>query len=88
MRANFPLRLVGKVVSAADARVATGQSGTGAHLLCGRGDFLSVGGGNIPMRFQVAFISDRDVQQEMLALQHDLPVLVKAPGWGRIGTKR
>lgn len=69
MRANFPLRLVGKVVSAEDARMATGQAGTGAHLLSGRGDFLSVGGGIAPIRFQVAFISEREVSNSIGSLQ-------------------
>ena len=45
MRANFPLRLVGRVVSANDAKIASGRAGTNAHLLNGRGDFLAVAGG-------------------------------------------
>jgi len=68
MRANFPLRLVGKVVSASDARVAAGRSGTGAHLLNGRGDFLAVNGGDMPIRFQVAYISDKDLRAQVVAL--------------------
>ena len=58
MRANFPLRLVGRVTSAQDARVASGRAGTGAHLLHGRGDFLAVSGGDHPLRFQVAQMGD------------------------------
>jgi len=54
MRANFPLRLVGRVTSAQDARVASGRAGTDAHLLHGRGDFLAISGGDRPIRFQVA----------------------------------
>ncbi|MDF1514907.1 MAG: DNA translocase FtsK [Anaerolineae bacterium] len=53
MRANFPLRLVGKVTSAQDAQVASGRAGTNAHCLGGRGDFLAVSGGDNPLRFQV-----------------------------------
>ena len=64
MRANFPLRLVGKVVSSSDARVATGRGGTDAHLLSGRGDFLAVGGGGEPIRFQVAFVSEEELRTE------------------------
>lgn len=60
MRSNFPLRLVGKVVSAQDARVASGRAGTGAHMLNGRGDFLAVGGSAVPIRFQVAFVSKKE----------------------------
>ena len=65
LRANFPLRLVGKVVSADDARVAAGRAGTDAHLLNGRGDFLAVGGSAQPLRFQVAYIGEREAQQEL-----------------------
>ncbi len=56
LRANFPLRLVGKVTSATEARLASGRAGTEAHLLQGRGDFLAVGGRQI-IRFQSAYIS-------------------------------
>jgi S-DNA-T family DNA segregation ATPase FtsK/SpoIIIE len=63
MRANFPLRLVGRVVSADDARVASGRGGTSAHLLSGRGDFLAITGAEEPLRFQVAYISERDLQK-------------------------
>ncbi len=68
MRANFPLRLVGKVVSADDARVASGRAGTNAHLLNGRGDFLAVSGGDAPIRFQVAYIADKELRQHLTAL--------------------
>lgn len=65
MRANFPLRLVGRVVSADDARVASGRAGTQAHLLNGHGDFLAVLGGDAPLRFQVAYIEEKDLQQHV-----------------------
>jgi S-DNA-T family DNA segregation ATPase FtsK/SpoIIIE len=68
MRANFPLRLVGRVVSADDARVASGRAGTNAHLLSGRGDFLAVSGGENPIRFQVAYIDEKDLKQQMAML--------------------
>ena len=61
MRANFPLRLVGRVTSAQDARVASGRAGTEAHLLHGRGDFLAVSGGDQPIRFQVAQVESQKV---------------------------
>lgn len=69
MRANFPLRLVGRVVSADDARVASGRAGTNAHLLNGRGDFLAVTGGDSPLRFQVAYIGEKELRQQMTALR-------------------
>jgi DNA segregation ATPase FtsK/SpoIIIE, S-DNA-T family len=65
MRANFPLRLVGRVAAAQDARVSTGRGGTDAHLLHGRGDFIAVSGGDHPIRFQVAHITDKDIAAEM-----------------------
>jgi len=65
MRANFPLRLVGRVTSAQDARVASGRAGTDAHLLHGRGDFLAISGGDKPIRFQVAQITEREVSKQM-----------------------
>lgn len=75
VRANFPLRLVGKVVSAEDARVAAGQAGTGAHLLAGRGDFLAVGGSAQPIRFQVAFIGEDELRQQVRGLRRGQPAL-------------
>jgi DNA segregation ATPase FtsK/SpoIIIE, S-DNA-T family len=77
MRANFPLRLVGRVAAAQDARVATGRGGTDAHLLHGRGDFIAVSGGDQPIRFQVANITDRDITTEM-AYTRPLPALTVA----------
>jgi len=53
LKANLPLRLVGRVVSAEDARVATGISGSGAEKLLGSGDFLAVTAGRV-IRFQAA----------------------------------
>jgi S-DNA-T family DNA segregation ATPase FtsK/SpoIIIE len=53
LKANLPLRLVGRVVSAEDARVSTGMPGTGAERLSGSGDFLAVASGRV-IRFQAA----------------------------------
>lgn len=70
MKANFPLRLVGRVVSADDARVATGVGGTHAEKLNGHGDFVAVTASGL-VRFQAAYISGEDVgrmlQQNLLA---------------------
>lgn len=80
MRANFPLRLVGKVVSANDARVATGRGGTDAHLLSGRGDFLAVGGGESdPLRFQVAYVGEQEIRDEINQLRRSSPSALPAP---------
>lgn len=68
LRANFPLRLVGRVASTNDALVAAGRGGTDAHLLEGRGDFLAVGGGTTPLRFQAAYVTEEEVREEIAAL--------------------
>jgi S-DNA-T family DNA segregation ATPase FtsK/SpoIIIE len=62
IRANFPVRLVGKVVSPEDARVAAGIGGTGAEKLAGRGDFLAVAAGQV-LRFQAAYVSAAEMEQ-------------------------
>jgi S-DNA-T family DNA segregation ATPase FtsK/SpoIIIE len=62
IKANFPVRLVGRVTSVEDARTATGWSGTGAERLLGRGDFLAVAEGRVT-RFQVAHVSAGEIRQ-------------------------
>jgi S-DNA-T family DNA segregation ATPase FtsK/SpoIIIE len=62
IKANFPVRLVGRVTSASDARTATGWSGTGAERLTGRGDFLAVAEGRVT-RFQAAHVSPKEIRQ-------------------------
>ena len=42
LKANLPMRLVGKVSSVEDARMAAGRSGSGAEKLRGCGDFIAV----------------------------------------------
>ena len=59
LKANFPTRLVGRVGSSEDARVATGLAGSGAEKLLGRGDFLAVAAGQT-VRFQVAWTPVQD----------------------------
>lgn len=61
VQANFPVRLVGRVASASDARVASGWSGTGAERLEGRGDFVAVAEGRV-RRFQVAFVTRGEIR--------------------------
>ncbi len=53
LKANLPLRLVGRVVSLEDARTASGMPGTGAEKLMGCGDFIAVASGRV-IRFQAA----------------------------------
>jgi S-DNA-T family DNA segregation ATPase FtsK/SpoIIIE len=62
VRANFPVRLVGKVVSPEDARVAAGIGGTGAEKLAGHGDFIAVASGQV-LRFQAAYVGLAEMEQ-------------------------
>jgi S-DNA-T family DNA segregation ATPase FtsK/SpoIIIE len=67
VKANFPVRLVGRVTSTEDARVAAGVGGTGAEKLTGRGDFIAVTGPGT-IRFQAAYIGPHemaDVTQQL-----------------------
>jgi S-DNA-T family DNA segregation ATPase FtsK/SpoIIIE len=59
-RSNFPVRLVGSVASADDAKIAAGIGGTGAEQLMGRGDFLLVAKGQVT-RFQGAYVSEGEI---------------------------
>jgi S-DNA-T family DNA segregation ATPase FtsK/SpoIIIE len=56
IKANFPIRIVGKVTGADEARVASGIGGTGAERLAGRGDFVLVAAGEM-VRFQAAYLA-------------------------------
>lgn len=67
-RSNFPVRLVGSVASADDAKIAAGLPGTGAEKLLGRGDFLLVAKGQVT-RFQAAYVSEPDIKQVVDQLQ-------------------
>jgi DNA segregation ATPase FtsK/SpoIIIE, S-DNA-T family len=60
VKANFPVRLVGSVVSAEDAKVASGIAGSNAERLLGRGDFLLVAKGQV-IRFQAAYADSREL---------------------------
>lgn len=67
VKANFPARLVGAVVSPEDAKVAAGVAGTGAERLSGRGDFLLVVRGEV-MRLQAAYASAKEIAQVVSGL--------------------
>ena len=60
LRANFPLRLVGRVASAQDAALAAGRANSNAHLLSGHGDFLAFSS-QPTLRFLVPFIPERHI---------------------------
>lgn len=68
MKANFPVRIVGRVTDPSEAYNATGAKGTGAENLAGRGDFILVGGGETsPIRFQAAYISQEDLDSMIIS---------------------
>jgi S-DNA-T family DNA segregation ATPase FtsK/SpoIIIE len=64
LKANFPVRLVGRVGSAEDARVAAGTAGTNAEKLLGRGDFVLIAAGQ-QIRFQAAWLPAKDWPEVM-----------------------
>jgi S-DNA-T family DNA segregation ATPase FtsK/SpoIIIE len=61
VKSNFPVRVVGSVASAEDAKVAAGLPRTGAERLLGRGDFLVVARGE-KIRVQGAYASATEIQ--------------------------
>jgi S-DNA-T family DNA segregation ATPase FtsK/SpoIIIE len=67
---HFPVRLVGRVSSTADARTVTGWSGTGAERLLGRGDFLAVAEGRV-VRFQSAHVSPEETAKLLAYLAQE-----------------
>lgn len=78
MKANFPVRLVGRVTSIEDARVATGVGGSGAEKLGGRGDFIAVSCAGLT-RFQSAFIPPHEIDLLVSQLQSG------HSGWRTVG---
>ena len=68
MKANFPVRLVGSVVSPEDAKVAAGVAGTAAERLLGRGDFLLVAKGQV-VRFQAAYAGEPELAAIVAQIQ-------------------
>ncbi len=82
MRANFPVRLVGRVVSAADALIAAGIPKSSAEHLTGRGDFLCVANGEV-LRFQARAIAPADIQRSLgtTPLPRALAAVTAASAW-------
>lgn len=60
LRANLRCRLVGRVASPEESRLATGLDGTGAERLLGRGDFLLLAGGEI-IRLQAVSVEPGEI---------------------------
>ena len=68
IKSNFPVRLVGSVACAEDARIATGLAATGAERLLGQGDFLVVVKGQVT-RLQAAYLDAGEVPALVAQLQ-------------------
>lgn len=62
MRANFPCRIVGRVASIDDSRIAAGRGGIGAEKLNGRGDFIIIAGQE-QIRFQAPLVSHDEMRR-------------------------
>ena len=62
IKSNFPVRIVGSVASAEDAKVAAGLPRTGAERLMGKGDFLVVARGE-QFRVQGAYASPAEIRR-------------------------
>ena len=82
---NLPCRLVGQVVSGLDAALATGQKGSGANLLPGRGSFVVVAGGRMD-RLTAPLVRDGDVEMVGRMTRHGPPTGSEAAG-DRAGTQ-
>lgn len=90
VKANFPVRLVGKVTSAVEALVASGIAGTDAEKLAGRGDFVLVAAGE-KIRLQIAHLPAADYAA-FDARRHPAAVQqverAPAPSWLRLASIR
>lgn len=74
LKANLPVRLVGRVGSVDDARVAAGLPGSGAEKLIGNGDFIVVSGGEA-IHFQSAYVSGEDLAELRRIILARIPLL-------------
>jgi len=77
-KANFPVRLVGRVTTPEEAKVATGLAKSGAEKLLGRGDFLVVSNG-LTIRFQAAYISPAQIKSLVNRIRNRAIPARKAP---------
>jgi len=67
VKSNFPVRIVGSVASAEDAKVAAGLPRTGAERLLGRGDFYVIARGE-QLRVQGAYASEAEIKRVVAQL--------------------
>ena len=73
LRANLPVRIVGKVANGEAAQLAAGLPDTQAEYLLGQGDFLAVVGG-VVTHFQAAYIGDYDLHLCLDDLHRNRPL--------------
>jgi S-DNA-T family DNA segregation ATPase FtsK/SpoIIIE len=80
VKSNFPVRIVGSVASAEDAKIATGLPRTGAQLLLGKGDFVVVARGH-KIRVQGPYVSAHEVRRAVSLLSSGRRG--QEPSWGQ-----
>jgi len=79
MRANLPVRVVGRTANRRAARDATGLEHSGAENLLGSGDFIAVTNGRM-IGFQAAYIGDYDLHMSLTQLRRPpTPTLMAHP---------
>jgi DNA segregation ATPase FtsK/SpoIIIE-like protein len=64
----FPVRILGKMQNATEARAASGWTGTGAERLHASGDFIAVAEGRV-IRFQAAYVTSDEIDEGIDRLQ-------------------
>jgi S-DNA-T family DNA segregation ATPase FtsK/SpoIIIE len=64
----FPVRILGKMRSATEARAASRWTGTGAERLQRGGDFIAVAEGRV-IRFQAAHVTESEIQDVVRRVQ-------------------
>ena len=79
VKANFPVRVVGSVSSAEEAKIASGMPRTGAQLLLGKGDFVVVARGE-SLRVQGPYVSPGEVKR--IVAQLGEARRQSSAGWG------
>ena len=72
VKSNFPVRVVGSVASAEDAKIASGMPRTGAQRLLGKGDFIVVARGE-QMRVQGAFVTAPEIKRTVARIRGERP---------------
>ena len=75
-RADFPVRLVGRVASSDEAREASGIGNSGAEFLAGHGSFVAVANGQ-PIPFRIAWVPPHEWASALARIGN--PVMSSAP---------